>query len=380
MNERLAEIIKKISETGDLDDAMMKAAFDRQEELAKPMGSLGELEAISIRLAGINGEIKNSAKKQAILIFSADNGVVEEGVASAPQSVTFAQTINFTRGLTGVSSIAEYWGIDLLVTDMGVKMDIPAELLTDDNIETVDGRKQLTKKIVNRRLAAGTKNLAKEPAMSREDALKALLTGVEAVKSIKELGYDIFGIGEMGIGNTTTSACVLAALTGEQGKKLVGRGGGLMDEGLARKIEIVTDASKRENREDVIGILAEVGGFDIAAMVGAYLGAAYYRLPVVIDGYISATAAYAASRICPKAKNFMFASHKSTERGYLIALEGLELKPLFDLGMRLGEGSGCPISFKIIETATAAMNNMATFSEGSIDAEYLAEIRAGNFF
>ena len=380
MNDRLAEIIKKINEEGNLDEGMMKAAYDRQEELAKPMGSLGELETISIRLAGINGEIKNSVKKQAILIFSADNGVVEEGVASAPQSVTFAQTINFTRGLTGVSSIAKYWGIDLLVTDMGVKMDIPKELYSEENIETVDGKAALTKKIVNRRLAAGTKNLSKEPAMSREDALKALLVGMDAVKSIKDLGYELFGVGEMGIGNTTTSACVLAALTGEHGENVVGRGGGLMDEGLARKIEIVTEASKRDDREDVLGILAEVGGFDIAAMVGAYLGAAYYRMPVVIDGYISVVAAYAASRICPNAKNFMFASHKSTEPGYIIALEGLELKPLFDLGMRLGEGSGCPISFKIIETATAAMNNMATFSEGSIDAEYLDEIRAGNFF
>lgn len=380
MNDRLTEIIKKVNEEGTLDEGMMKAAYDRQEELAKPMGSLGELEAISIRLAGITGEIKNSVKKQAVLIFSADNGVVDEGVASAPQSVTFSQTINFTRGFTGVSSIAKYWGIDLLVTNMGVKMEIPEELHVDENIETVDGTKRLTKKIVDRRIAAGTKNLAKEPAMSREDALKGILVGIEAVESLKELGYEIFGVGEMGIGNTTTSACVLGALTGEDAKKLVGRGGGLMNEGLARKIEIVAEACAREDRDDIIGILADLGGFDIVAMVGAYIGAAYYRLPVVIDGYISAVAAYAASKLSPNTKNFMFASHKSKEPGYIIALDGLGLNPLFDLGMRLGEGSGCPISFKIIETATAAMNNMATLSEGSIDAEYLDEIRAGNFF
>ena len=153
-----------------------------------------------------------------------------------------------------------------------------------------------------------------------------------------------------------------------------------MNEGLARKIEIVAEACAREDRDDIIGILADLGGFDIVAMVGAYIGAAYYRLPVVIDGYISAVAAYAASKLSPNTKNFMFASHKSKEPGYIIALDGLGLNPLFDLGMRLGEGSGCPISFKIIETATAAMNNMATLSEGSIDAEYLDEIREGNFF
>ena len=181
-------------------------------------------------------------------------------------------------------------------------------------------------------------------------------------------------------GNTTTSACVLAALCGKTGTDVVGRGGGLNDEGLAKKIRIVDEATENLKPDQVLDILAAVGGFDICAMTGAFLGAAYYKIPVVIDGYISAVAALAASRLAPKAAGYMFGSHQSKEQGCLIAMDALGIKPYFDLGMRLGEGSGCPISFKIIETACAAMNGMATFAEGAIDADYLEEAKKGNFF
>ncbi|MGN0735785.1 MAG: nicotinate-nucleotide--dimethylbenzimidazole phosphoribosyltransferase [Anaerovoracaceae bacterium] len=376
MDKRLSEIIDKIEKNGDLDEAAVKDAEARQEVLAKPTGALGTLEDISIQLAGITGKVKNSMIKQAVVIMSADNGVVEEGVASAPQSVTLSQTINFTRRLTGVSSMAKYFGIDLLVVDTGVKMPIPASLYSEEMTE--EGR--LTSKIANRRIADGTRNLAKEPAMTEEEALRAIMTGMEAAKAIKDCGYDIFGVGEMGIGNTTTSACVLAALCGKTGEDVVGRGGGLNDEGLAKKIRIVDEAIKDLDPADVAGIMAKVGGFDICAMTGAFLGAAYYRIPVVIDGYISAVAALCAYRLAPKAVNFMFGSHLSKEKGYVIAMDALGIKPYFNLGMRLGEGSGCPISFKIIETACAAMNGMATFAEGAIDADYLEEGKKGNFF
>ena len=355
---------------GDLSESAMEAARARQEVLAKPTGALGRLEDISIQLAGITGKVKNNMQKQAIVIMSADNGVVSEGVASAPQSVTLSQTINFTRHLTGVSSMAKYFGIDLLVIDVGVKMPIPEALYAPE----------MTQKIVNRRIADGTKNLAKEPAMTEDEALRAILTGMEAVEAIKRCGYDIFGVGEMGIGNTTTSACVLAALCGRSGAEVVGRGGGLNDEGLAKKIRIVDEATRGLDPADVLGILAKVGGFDICAMVGAFLGAAYYKLPAVIDGYISAVAALAAVRLAPKAAGYLFGSHLSKEQGYLIAMDALGIRPFFDLGMRLGEGSGCPISFKIIETACATMNGMATFAEGAIDADYLEEGKKGNFF
>ena len=384
LNMQLTEVLDSIDEMGDLSEEAMDEAKARQEILAKPTGALGKLEDISIQLAGITGKLKNNMKKQAVVIFSADNGVVEEGVASAPQSVTLSQTINFTRHLTGVSSMAEYWGINLLVVDVGVKMEIPETLYSDEMQDHVCGEsgchKGLTQKIVNRLIANGTKNLAKEPAMTHEQALQAILTGIEAVEAIKRCGYDIFGVGEMGIGNTTTSACVLAALCGKTGTDVVGRGGGLNDEGLAKKIRIVDEATKNLKPDQVLDILAAVGGFDICAMTGAFLGAAYYKIPVVIDGYISAVAALAASRLAPKAAGYMFGSHQSKEQGYLIAMDALGIKPYFDLGMRLGEGSGCPISFKIIETACAAMNGMATFAEGAIDADYLEEAKKGNFF
>ena len=376
MDEKLKGIIDLIDKNGGLDEAAVKEAKARQEVLAKPTGALGTLEDISIQLAGITGKTKNSMTKQAIVIMSADNGVVEEGVASAPQSVTLSQTINFTRHLTGVSSMAKYFDIDLLVVDTGVKMAIPSSLYTDEMTE--EGR--LTSKITNRRIADGTRNLAKEPAMTEDEALRAVMIGIEAAKAIKDCDYDIFGVGEMGIGNTTTSACVLAALCGKAGEEVVGRGGGLNDEGFAKKIRIVDDAIRGLDPSDVLGILARVGGFDICAMTGAFLGAAYYRIPVVIDGYISAVAALCAYRLAPKAVNFMFGSHLSKEKGYVIAMDALGIKPYFNLGMRLGEGSGCPISFKIIETACAAMNGMATFAEGAIDADYLEEGKKGNFF
>ncbi len=376
MDEKLKGIIDLIDKNGGLDEAAVKEAKARQEVLAKPTGALGTLEDISIQLAGITGKTKNSMTKQAIVIMSADNGVVEEGVASAPQSVTLSQTINFTRHLTGVSSMAKYFDIDLLVVDTGVKMAIPSSLYTDEMTE--EGR--LTSKIANRRIADGTRNLAKEPAMTEDEALRAVMIGIEAAKAIKDCDYDIFGVGEMGIGNTTTSACVLAALCGKAGEEVVGRGGGLNDEGFAKKIRIVDDAIRGLDPSDVLGILARVGGFDICAMTGAFLGAAYYRIPVVIDGYISAVAALCAYRLAPKAVNFMFGSHLSKEKGYVIAMDALGIKPYFNLGMRLGEGSGCPISFKIIETACAAMNGMATFAEGAIDADYLEEGKKGNFF
>lgn len=390
MKQRLDEILSSIGELGYLSGESMKEAAARQEVLAKPTGALGELEEISIRLAGITGKVKNEMKKQAVVIFSADNGVVEEGVASAPQSVTLSQTINFTRRLTGVSSMAKYFGIDLLVVDVGVKMTIPEELYHDEMTEHQCGDngclQGITRKIVNRRIADGTKNLAKGPAMTRDEALTALYTGMEAVEALKRCGYDVFGVGEMGIGNTTTSACVLAALLGLKGNDVVGRGGGLGDEGLAKKIRIVDEVVMRCKEkdptytDDVIDILAEVGGFDICAMTGAFLGAAYYKMPVVIDGYISAVAALAASRLAPEIIAFMFGSHVSKEKGYMVAMDALGVKPYFNLGMRLGEGSGCPISFKIMEAACATMNGMATFAEGAIDADYLQEAREGNFF
>ena len=371
-------IQKRISEICPPDEKAMEEARERQIVLAKVPGSLGKLEDYSVKLAGITGKVTgNDLTKQCVAIFSADNGVVVEGVASAPQSVTQSQTINFTRRITGVSSQARYFGIDLLVTDMGNALEIPQDLYTDKML-TEEGT--IPVKIVNRSLGKGTKNLAKEPAMTREQAVTAIATGFEAADAMAAAGVQLAGIGEMGIGNTTTSSCLLAALTDVSAEDLVGRGGGLNNEGLAAKVRIVAEAGARCRSMDPIDKLANVGGFDIAAMVGCYLGCAAHRIPVVIDGFISITAACMAKEFSPLVTSYMFASHKSAEIGYITAMARLGLTPMFDLGMRLGEGSGCPIAFKVLEASEAAMTLMKTLAEGSIDAEYLEEIKKGNFF
>ena len=367
-----------LGKVGRADEEAMKEARNRQDYLAKPPGSLGGLEDISVKIAGITGRpYGNDVSRQAIAIMSADNGVVEEGVASAPQSVTLMQTINFTRRITGVSSMAKYFGIDILVTDVGVAMEIPEELYTDSML-TEDGK--ITRLIVNRRIADGTANLAKGPAMTREQALTALNVGLDAAEAFKKAGVQLMGIGEMGIGNTTTSTALICALTGKSPRELTGRGGGLNDEGLDKKMKVIEDAVNGFCMADPLEKLSCISGFDICAMTGAFIGAGIHRIPVVVDGLISAAAACMAKEFVPQITDFMFASHKSHEPGYSTAVERLGLEPVFNLGMRLGEGSGCPVMFKTIEAACAAMNLMKTLEEASIEADYLEEIRRENLF
>lgn len=389
MRKKLAGYISSIKP---LDEKAMKEAEARQESLAKPPGSLGRLEEISVKMAGITGSVISDISKGCVAVFCADNGVWEEGVACTPQSVTMAQTVNFTRRLTGVGVLCESFGSDLLIVDMGVKDDIPEYLYTDTPLSD-------TGKIVNRKIRRGTSNIAQGPAMTEEEALAAVLTGIEMAEAVKARGFDILGTGEMGIGNTTTSAAVISALTGKGSDFTCGRGGGLNDEGFARKKEIVDDVtleyrekggiiemiksgkiSDNEAAGKVIEVLARVGGFDICAMAGAFIGAAALKMPVVIDGYISAAAALAAFVMAPLSGEYMFASHRSFEKGYMLAVDALGLYPFLDLDMRLGEGSGCPIAFEVIRGACDVMKNMATFDEAEINDSYLEEIRKGNCF
>lgn len=374
------------------DREIEEKARERQAQLAKPPGSLGGLEDISVRIAGITGKVKNNIEKSCVVVLCADNGVVEEGVASTPQSVTMAQTVNFTRRLTGVGALSVSFGSELLIVDMGIKDHIPQELY--DDIPLRD-----THKIINRRIRPSTYNLARGPAMTREEAVRCIMTGIEMADAVASGGYDILGAGEMGIGNTTTSAAILSALTGRDSSFTCGRGGGLNDDGYAIKKQIVDevtaeyrasggllklaasgDITQAEAADKMIDILARMGGFDICAMAGVFIGAAASRLPAVIDGYISVVAALSASVIAPQAADYMFASHKSFEKGYMLAVEALGLKPFLSLGMRLGEGSGCPIAFDVIRGACDVMRNMATFEEAEINDEYLEEIRKGDCF
>ena len=394
MNE-IKDIIKNIKQKN---TDVMEAARKRQDYLAKVPGSLGRLEEISIKLAGITEKpCGNEVDRQAIVLMCADNGVVKEGVASAPQSVTLMQTINFTKRITGVGSQAEHFGIDVLAVDIGVKLPIMPEFLSEKMVveEQSGSALRLERKVVNRRIADGTRNFSEEPAMTRDEAIRGIMIGLEAVEACKKCGINLIGVGEMGIGNTTTSSAIISLLKAEKEKtelkeiieRVVGRGGGLSDDGLEKKKKIINDALikyeplyKADGELDAIELLRCVGGFDIAGMVGVYLGAALYRIPAVIDGVISIAAALLAVKLCPDVKDYLFTSHKSKEGGYAVASELLGIEPMYDLGMRLGEGSGCPIAFKIIEAACAVMNNMKTLEEAQVDAGYLDEFRKDGQF
>lgn len=355
------ELDALVREVLPLDRSAMTAAEEYQARLAKPPGSLGRLEEISIQLAGITGRVHNALNKKQLLVFAADNGVVAEGVSSAPQSVTKQQTINLMRGKTGAAVLAKHFGCGLTVCDVGVNADIYEST------------------VLNRKIAYGTQNICTGPAMTREQTLQAILTGAEIARTVDA---DVIGVGEMGIGNTTTSSAVLAVLLGADVEAVTGRGGGITEESFRKKKAVIRTAIEvnRPDRDDVVGVLSKVGGFDLAAMCGAFLGAAAARRPAVIDGLISTAAALCAVRLCPNVRGYLVPSHASFEIGYRLAMEAMDLCPLFDLGMRLGEGSGCPLAFQVLDAACAVINDMATFDEAGINDDYLDEIRRGDQF
>ena len=349
-----AELKKLLDTITPLDEGAMDLALRRQDQLAKPPGSLGRLEELSVQLAGITGQVQNRVDKKHLLVFAADNGVVVEGVSSSPQSVTLMQTVNLTHAKTGASVLAKHFGCGITVCDVGVNADIREP------------------RVVNRNMAVG-------PAMTREQAVRAILIGAEIAQATDA---QVLGIGEMGIGNTTTSSAIEAVLLDVDVEAVTGRGGGITYESFRKKKQVIRQAIavNRPDREDVVDVLAKVGGFDVAAMCGAFLGAAASHRPVVIDGFISAVAALCACRLCPNARGYLVPSHTSFEIGYKLAMEAMELKPILLLGMRLGEGSGCPIAFQVLEAACAIINDMATFDQAGIDDGYLDEIRQGDKF
>ena len=358
MQKELDALVRAVAP---LDRGAMTAAEEYQARLAKPPGSLGRLEELSIQLAGITGQVHNELTQKQLLVFAADNGVVAEGVSSAPQSVTKQQTINLMRGKTGAAVLAKHFGCGLTVCDVGVNADIYESA------------------VLNRKIAYGTQNICTGPAMTREQTLQAILTGAEIARTVDA---DVIGVGEMGIGNTTTSSAVLAVLLGADVEAVTGRGGGITEESFRKKKAVIRTAIEvnRPDRDDVVGVLSKVGGFDLAAMCGAFLGAVAARRPAVIDGLISAAAALCAVRLCLNVRGYLVPSHASFEIGYRLAMEAMDLRPLFDLGMRLGEGSGCPLAFQVLDAACAVINDMATFDEAGINDDYLDEIRRGDQF
>ena len=340
------------------DEDTMTAAKKRQAELAKPPGSLGMLEDYAIRLAGITGQVCPQPKRCRVIVAAADHGIAAAGVSSAPQSVTARQCINMTRRKTGMSALAACFGDDVVVCDVGVKTELPPP-------------------VVNRKLRLGTENLLEAPAMTRQEAVDAIAVGMELAQSAKRDGIDLVGIGEMGIGNTTPATLLLSALTGEDPVCLTGRGGGLTAAAWERKKKVIAEVYRRRQPDgsDPLDVMSKVGGLELAAMTGMFLGCAAERLPAVVDGFLSIVAALCAVRLCPTVKEYLFLSHASQESAYEAAANALGLSPCLLLRMRLGEGSGCPLMFRILQGACAVHKNMATFAEAEINDDYLTPIR-----
>lgn len=336
-----------------------KMASERLDKLAKPIGSLGVLEEIVIKMAGITGNVHNKIQKRNVVIMCADNGVVEEGVSAPPQEFTKILTENLTKGLTGVSILSKLANSDITIIDIGIngKLNNP--------------------KILNKKISYGTNNMTKGPSMTIEEAIKAIEVGIEVADSLYDEGYDILGTGEMGIGNTTTSAAVLSVFSGLEPSVTCGKGAGLTEDQYQNKIDCVKKAIEvnRPNKKDAIDVISKVGGFDIAGMCGCFLSAAKNRKPIVIDGFISSAAALCAVRLNPLVKEYVFPSHLSNEPGAIYMAKEIGVTPMLNLEMRLGEGSGCPLAFQIIDSALYIMDNMATFEEATLDGDTLIDIR-----
>lgn len=341
----LQQTIEKIEE---LDQDMMAKAGQRVDSLIKPPKSLGKLESIAVQLSGITGELFPAIDQKAIVVMAADHGVYEEGVTSNPQEVTFAQTLNIAKGLTGVGVIAKVTGAKIVTVDVGVKVDIP------DNAG-----------VIHRKIKRGTDNMMKGPAMTREEAIQSIEVGIEIATMEVQKGVNLLGTGEMGISNTTPSTAILSVLAGCDPQEITGRGAGLGQGGLAHKIEVIRNAIavNQPDPTDAIDVLAKVGGLEIGGMAGVMLAAAANRVPVVVDGYISTASALIAAALEPKVKDYLITSHATDEPGGKKASELLGKEPMLKMDMCLGEGSGAALAFPIIDAACSMMKNMPTFEE-----------------
>ena len=343
----IQQLIAKIQP---LDEAAMQAARARQDDLTKPRGSLGQLEDISVKIAGITGEVHPKLTHKVVTTMAGDHGVVAEGVSAYPSEVTPQMVMNFVFGGAAINVLSQHVGARVIIVDMGVasELDHPA--------------------VVNKKIALGTKNIAQGPAMTRAQAIQAIEAGAAVVEAELEKGLDILATGDMGIGNTTPSAAIAAAITGRSVQEIAGRGTGVDDAGLQRKITAIQKALdvNHPNAEDGLDILAKVGGFEIGGLAGAILAAAAHRKPIVIDGFISTAAAMVAVSLAPQTRHYLIAAHRSQELGHQIMLEWLGLEPLLDLGLRLGEGTGAALGISLVEAACKILDEMATFSEAGV--------------
>lgn len=352
------DIKKTISEIRPLDEAAMQAARERQNMLTKPAGSLGRLEELAIQLAGITGKSSPSIKDKVIITMAGDHGVVAEGVSAYPQEVTPQMVLNFLNGGAAINVLARHIGARVIVVDMGVANEIE-----------FDRRGEVSSPLlIRRRVASGTMNLVKGPAMTREQAEESVQSGIEIALEEISKGADIIGTGDMGIGNTTPSAAIASAILKQHPKEIAGRGTGVDDEGLRRKISVIERALEinQPNTNDGLDVLAKVGGFEIGGLAGVMIGAASKHIPVMVDGFISTAAAMIAVSLAPGCRDYLISAHRSQEHGHGLMLEWLKLKPLLDLDMRLGEGTGAALGISFAEAACKILAEMATFGEAGV--------------
>jgi nicotinate-nucleotide--dimethylbenzimidazole phosphoribosyltransferase len=375
--EKLERTIRQIKP---LDRDAMRQARARQDTLTKPQGSLGRLEELSIQVAGITGQAQPRIKDKVIVTMAGDHGVVAEGVSAYPSEVTIQMVYNFLHGGAGINVLAHHVGARVVIVDMGVV-----------------GELEFHPDLVDHKVSFGTRNMAQGPAMSRDQAIQAIEVGIEVVERELAKGRDIVGVGDMGIGNTTTSSAITAAITGAPVAEVTGRGTGIDDEQLQHKIEVIEQAlalnqpGKLKARRPVLGpprrrgselkqaleldqpdpedsldVLAKVGGFEIGGIAGVAIGAAAHHIPVVLDGFISGDGALIAAGLAPQVKDYMIAAHQSVENGHRWVLDRLGLTPLFDFGLRLGEGTGAALGISIVEAAVKILNEMATFGQAGV--------------
>lgn len=330
------------------DERAMEMSRKRWDSIAKPLHSLGKLEDYLVKIAGVTGTWDIGLDKKALVTMCADNGVVEEGVTQTGQEVTAIVTDNFLSKKATASILCSMTGADIFPVDIGVAGDTH---------------------VIDRKIARGTKNMTKGPAMTREEAVRALEVGISMVEELKEKGYQIIATGEMGIGNTTTSSAVASILLDAKVETVTGRGAGLSSEGLNRKVQAIKKAIEvnKPDKNDGVDVLAKIGGFDIAGMAGVFLGGAAYHIPVVIDGFISAVAALTAAVICPVAKDYMLASHVSKEPAAHLILDALGFEAPLHCDMCLGEGTGAVTLFPILDLACGIYNGMSTFQDINVE-------------
>ena len=350
------ELLKKIiSGIEKIDYSLAEKTQKRLNNLTKPQGSLGRLEELAKQVVEITRKDKPELKDKVIFTFAADHGVTEEGISAYPKEVTAQMVYNFIRGGAGINVLARQAGVKVVVADFGVAEQIQKSKIKNQNF-------------IDKKIGLGTKNFAKGPAMTKDEAVRSIESGIEIFLAEYRKGIDIAGIGEMGIGNTASAGAISAVITGNPVKELTGRGTGIDDKTYSRKIEIIEKAIalNKPQAKDALDVLSKVGGFEIGGLVGVALAAASKRVPVVMDGFISTCAALLAYVIEPKVKDYLIASHCSVEKGHKAILEYLGLKPILDLSLRLGEGTGAALAMNIVEAAVKVLNEMATFESAGV--------------